>query len=68
MGSQIEATFAPLFDYNVVCYKLNNYGHITCFCRSGVVVYPRQNMEKYTLAKKNKESTKVWKKKQEQEE
>jgi hypothetical protein len=36
-------SFAPLFDYNVVCYKCNNYGNITHFCRSDTIEYPRQN-------------------------
>jgi hypothetical protein len=60
-------SFAPLFDYNVVCYKCNNYGHITHFCRSGLVETSRQNREEDTLSKQKKEPTGVWKRKQEKE-
>jgi hypothetical protein len=36
-------SFDPLFDYNVVCYKCNNYGNISLFCRSGIVETYRQS-------------------------
>ena len=61
-------SFSPLLDYNVVCYKCNYYGHIACFCKSGIVESPRQNRDEDILVKQKKEFTEVWKKKQEQEE
>jgi hypothetical protein len=60
-------SFSPLFDYNVVCYKCNKYGHITRFCRSGLVETYRENKEEDTLSKQNKETMGFWRRKKEQE-
>jgi hypothetical protein len=60
-------SFAPLFDYNVVCYKCKTYGNKACFCRSDLVETHRQNKDLDTLVKKNKELIGVWKRKHEQE-
>jgi hypothetical protein len=44
-------SFAPLLDYNIECYKCNNYGHIARDYRSIIIKYPKQNMEEYFLTK-----------------
>jgi hypothetical protein len=51
-------SFAPLLDYNVECYKCNNYRHIARDCRSSII-----KTEEYVLAKHKEEYTKVWKRK-----
>jgi hypothetical protein len=55
-------SFSPLLDYNVECYKCNNYGHIACDCRSNII-----KKEEDVLAKHKEEYTKVWKRKQEEQ-
>jgi hypothetical protein len=57
-------SFSPLLDYNVECYKCNNYGHITRGYRSNIINSPKQNMEEDALTKHKEEYTKVWKWKQ----
>jgi hypothetical protein len=59
-------SFSPLLDYNIECYKCNNYGHIACDCRSNIIKSPKQNKEEDVLTKHREEYTKVWKRKQEE--
>jgi hypothetical protein len=60
-------SFSPLLDYNIECYKCNNYGHIAHYCRSNIVGPPKQNKEEDVLSKHKEEYSKVWKRKQKKE-
>jgi hypothetical protein len=57
-------SFAPLLDYNIKCYKCNNYENISCDFRNNIINYPKQNREEDVLTKNREEFTKVWKRKQ----
>jgi hypothetical protein len=59
-------SFAPLLDYDIECYKCNNYGHIARDCRSNIIKSPKQNREEDVLTKHREEYTRVWKRKQEE--
>lgn len=50
-------------DFNIMCYKCNNYGHTIHFCRSSFVESPTQNND--NLGKQKEEFAKVWRRKQE---
>jgi hypothetical protein len=58
--------FSPLVSSNVECYKCNNFGHKAHECRS-ILESTRQNMNEKYSTKHEKENTRVWKKKPDQQ-
>lgn len=52
--------FAPLRNYNIICYKYNNFGHSTKFSKSVLT----DSSKKVDAKRKAKENVRVWKKKE----
>jgi hypothetical protein len=42
-------SFSPLLDYDTKCYKCNNYGHIACEFRSGILNSPKKTWKNIFL-------------------
>jgi hypothetical protein len=42
-------SFAPLLDYNIECYKCNNYVDITHYCRRSIVIPLKKTRKKMFL-------------------
>lgn len=55
-------SFAPLRNYNVICYNCNKFGHTTRVCKSGMTNFTKNVGSK----DKVEESTKVWRKNEKQ--
>lgn len=58
LGFVNRNSFAPLRNYNVICYKCNKFGHIAKVCQSGMADFSKRDDAK--------DSTKVWRKKEKQ--
>jgi len=47
-------SFDHLLDYNIECYKCNNYGNIVCYCTSNIVGPPKKRRKNVFFQNINK--------------
>jgi hypothetical protein len=60
-------SFSPLMNFNIECYKCNNFGHKAHECRSRLEP-TKKNMKESFPAKHKEENTSVWRRKSDQQE